>query len=370
MIRKADVSLVCRGMDGGIGTYTLNMYKGLSKKGYRVHLVCLERDLQYLENRLPESDILITSSPDYRKGVSCMGRYLEAAQPKVLITPQLRPTIIALRARAAFNPGTRIYPVIHSTYSEEFRHLPVSKRFFRLLRLRYHYKKCDGIIAVSAGAAGDFTRMTGISESAVSVVYNPVNTSEILSRAAQPLHHPWFNNGQPPVVLGIGRLVWEKNFQMLIEAFEIVRSRIASRLMILGDGPHRQKLERRIQASPFSGDISMPGRVPNPYQFIRRSALLTLSSNYEGLPTVLIEALASGTPVVSTDCPNGPREILKDGKYGQIVSVNKPEKLADAMIQTLGSPLSSKVLKKRALNFDIDSSVANYLRLFGLTDGS
>jgi len=165
-----------------------------------------------------------------------------------------------------------------------------------------------------------------------------VVTPDLFRRADEPVEHPWLQPGQPPVLLGVGRLTRQKNFPNLIRAFARVRTQQPSRLMILGEGEDRSALETLIAELGLQGEVSLPGFVQNPYAYMKRAAMFVLSSDWEGLPTVLIEALALGTPVVSTNCPSGPMEILRGGVLGRLVPMQDAEALAQAITASLSEP--------------------------------
>ena len=152
----------------------------------------------------------------------------------------------------------------------------------------------------------------------------------------------------------------QKNFPLLINAFQQIQEETKAKLVILGGGPEKPKLKKLIQEYEISDHVYLPGYVSNPYAYLSRASLFALSSDFEGLPTVLIEALACGCPVVSTDCPSGPREILEDGKWGTLVPVGDAEKLAEAMVKTLNNPPQRARLKERAEAFNVASAVKQY----------
>ncbi len=217
-------------------------------------------------------------------------------------------------------------------------------------------------MAVSRGAADDLARTLGIPRERVEVVYNPVITPAILARAKMALDHPWFAPGQPPVIIGVGRLTRQKDFPTLIRAFAEVRRQRSARLIILGEGEERAALEALIAELGVGDDVSLPGFHENAMAYMARAALFVLSSAWEGLPTVLIEALAAGTRVVSTDCPSGPREILQGGRLGALVPVGDSGALARAMTDALDR--ASETVPFDALTpFTRDAAVDNYLRL-------
>ena len=195
----------------------------------------------------------------------------------------------------------------------------------------------DAVVAVSEGVADDLVRRAGMPRRRVEVIYNPVITPQLGLLAAEPPTHPWFRENRP-IVLAIGRLTAQKNFPLLIDAFALIGRDSDARLVILGEGPDRAMLEAKIRQHGLETRVAMPGFVDNPYSYLARARLLALSSDFEGLPTVLIEGLALGTAVVATDCPSGPREILRDGALGELVPVGDVRALAAAIARTLANP--------------------------------
>jgi glycosyltransferase involved in cell wall biosynthesis len=199
-----------------------------------------------------------------------------------------------------------------------------------------------------------------IPRSRIQVIYNPIATSDLREKSAAILEHPWFKECEPPVVLAVGRLTRQKGFNILIRAFSRVRRTRAVRLMILGEGEERPFLEDLIRQLGLEQEVSLPGFVQNPYPYMQRASLFVLSSRWEGLPTVLVEALYLGTPIISTDCPGGSREILRDGQYGQLVPVDDPFVLADAMELAL-SARPHRPPQESWQPFDSDFVVDRYL---------
>jgi glycosyltransferase involved in cell wall biosynthesis len=228
--------------------------------------------------------------------------------------------------------------------------------------VRTFYPWAASVVAVSRGAADDLVRTSGLPSDLVRVVYNPVITPEILTLVRQAPDHAWFAPGEPPVILGVGRLTAAKDFPTLIRAVAEVRRHRPVRLIILGDGEERPKLEALIAGLGVAEDVALPGFRSNAMAYMARSALFVLSSAWEGLPTVLIEALAAGTRVVSTDCHSGPREILQDGRLGPLVPVGDAPALARAIIQALDRP-NEAVPPEALRSFTREAAVDHYLRL-------
>jgi glycosyltransferase involved in cell wall biosynthesis len=256
----------------------------------------------------------------------------------------------------------RVTPVVvteHNTMSQANQHENLVARSLWPFLLRRFYPWASGVVAVSRGAADDLARTSGFPRNQVEVVYNPVITSSIMALAKQEPGHPWFAPGQPPVILGVGRLTRQKDFPTLIRAFAEVRRHREVRLIILGEGEDRSALEALIRQLGLSEDVALPG-FQNAMAYMANSALFVLSSAWEGLPTVLIEALAAGARVVSTDCPSGPREILQDGKLGALVPVGDAPALARAMQDALERPAGPVPLE--ALKpYTMDAAVDHYL---------
>jgi glycosyltransferase involved in cell wall biosynthesis len=229
--------------------------------------------------------------------------------------------------------------------------------------LRRTYPEADRIIAVSRGVADDLRTLVRLPPELVTTAYNPVVDSELAKKADAPIDHPWFVPGAPPVIIAVGRLTEQKDFPTLLRAFARVRAQRQARLLILGEGELRRKLEALACELGVDQDVSLSGFMSNPFAYMARAAVFVLSSAYEGLPGVLIETLACGCPVVSTDCPSGPAEILKNGQYGRLVPVGDPAAMAQAILSTLEAPPDRGLLQKRASLFSVDRAIEQYLEV-------
>jgi len=191
------------------------------------------------------------------------------------------------------------------------------------------------------------------------VIYNPVVTPSLKSLATAPVDHPWIGTNQPPLVLAVGRLTAQKDYPTLLRAFAKVRSRRNCRLIILGEGELRDSLEALTSQLGIADSVQLPGFADNPFAWMSKASLFVLSSAWEGLPNVLIQAMACGTPVVSTDCPSGPAEILENGKWGRLVPVGDEVALAEAMDRALEDKVFPDVAV-RATYFSLDSALNEY----------
>jgi glycosyltransferase involved in cell wall biosynthesis len=198
------------------------------------------------------------------------------------------------------------------------------------------------------------------------VLPNPVLTPAFDHLSREPVHHPWFDHGAPPVVLGVGRLQKAKGFPLLIESFAQVARTNECRLMILGEGVERAGLEQLVRKLGLERSVTLPGFVVNPLPYMRRARVFVLASEYEGMPNSLLQAIACGTAVVSTDCESGPREILANGDRGRLVPVGDVKAMTEAIIDALhGGPNPSAEQYVRS-NFSLTQTVSSYLEAAGL----
>jgi glycosyltransferase involved in cell wall biosynthesis len=225
------------------------------------------------------------------------------------------------------------------------------------------YPYADEVLAVSAGVADSVAAATPLDRSDITVMYNPVDVEEVRRRSEEPVDHPWLQSDEHDVVLSVGRLAAAKDLETWLRAFaRIVEERPSARGIVAGRGPDTDELKALGSRLGLDDVVSFPGYIDNQYAYMANASAFMLSSRHEGLPTVLIEALACGCPVVSTDCPSGPREILVDGEYGPLVDVGDERALADAVLETLEQPPSSDSLHERANAFGLDTILDEYER--------
>ena len=320
---------------GGAERVMLNIANGLVDKGYTVDLVLVSATGPYLADIKKTLTLVNLKSQHSSTSIPALISYLRRRRPRIMMSSLPHISITSLIARQLSMVPSRSIIVEHNTISQTISHSSSIKTKLLPLLMRLSYKFSDKIVAVSEGVARDLESQIRLGSGSVSVIYNPVITATLEEMALESLPHPWFRSNSPPVIVGIGRLTSAKNFSSLIEAFYIVRKNIEAKLLILGDGEERSNLESLIDSLQLHNDVSLPGFVANPYSFLKHCSLFVLSSRWEGLPTVLIEAIACGAPVISTDCPSGPREILRNGELGSLVPVNDKEALATSIIRQI-----------------------------------
>jgi glycosyltransferase involved in cell wall biosynthesis len=250
---------------------------------------------------------------------------------------------------------------VRSVTSKQGRYFLPTRRLERWL-MRSLYPRADQTIAVSNSAAQDCANDLGIDIDSIKVIYNPVLTPQFFQKLEGKTHHPWFLPGQPPVVLGVGRLSQVKDYGTLVRAFKHVQEWVPSRLLILGEGPQRAEIEWLVSQLGLSHSIQLAGFVPNPYPYFKNAAVFVSSSVYDASPNVLVEAMACGCPVVSTDCPGGAAELIGNGKYGHLAPVGDDQALAHAIMEVFNGdrrPASAEWLS----NFKSQTALNHYRQL-------
>ena len=279
-----------------------------------------------------------------------LAAYLDHEHPDALLA-MLTPSVAAatLATRLARHRA-RIVGTLHNKVT--------SKRWLR--RGRRAYPHADATVGVSRGVASELATTVGVPVGRVHTIYNPVVSEFLVHNSEQPAGHPWLDNPGPRVILAAGRMSEQKDFPTLLTAFARLRERYPARLIVIGKGRLQPDLLAQAQRLGISEHLDLPGFVQNPYAFMAKASLFVLSSRHEGLPTVLIEAMACGCPVVSTDCPFGPDEILEGGRWGELVPVGNAEALSEAMLRTLENPPENEALRERASFFGIEQAVARY----------
>jgi glycosyltransferase involved in cell wall biosynthesis len=271
-------------------------------------------------------------------------------------------SVVALWARRLADVQTRIIATVHTNLtgvlSNDSRWRVRSMPFF----VRHFYPWADEIVAVSKGVADDLAVRGCLPRHRIKVIYNPVLTKEFFEKAREPVEHPWLAPNQPPVVLGVGRLTIQKDFSTLVRSFAQVRQRRPAKLLILGEGDQRRHLEALSRELGVDEDVCLGGYQENPYAYMARAQVFVLSSIYEGFGLVLVEAMATGVPVVSTDCESGPREVLQDGRYGTLVPIGSVEALAEAITAQLDQGRQS-IPSDWLHNFKLSKAVDAYMEL-------
>ncbi|MGD8414840.1 MAG: glycosyltransferase [Candidatus Latescibacterota bacterium] len=355
-------------VSGGAERVTLHIAEGLVRQGIDVDLVLAKATGAYL-SQVPEGVNLVDlGAKRVLLSLTKLVKYLRDRRPAVLLSALAHTNLVALWAKALSGTETRVVVAVHSTLSLSTRYSP--RRRDRLVPWLTHmfYRQASHVVAVSHGSADDLVRLTRIDPKLVDVIPNPVITDRLFEKSRQPVDLDWFSRDERrPILITVGRLTAAKNYPLLLKAFWKLRESLDANLIILGDGEERSRLEKIVEDLDLADHVHMPGYVDNPWAYMSKSDVFVLSSKWEGLPTVLVEALALGLRVVSTDCEFGPRELLRDGELGFLVPVDDADKLAAGVQKALDA--EPPVLDRADLEeFRLDSAVRRYKEL--LINGS
>jgi len=347
---------------GGVQRVRLRLAKGFLERGYNVDLVVVDDDGE-LRPQVPEgANIVDLRARGALMSIPALVRYFRQYKPVAILSAQTNHNIAAIWARKLSGITTRLIVGEHNNLLEVIKQASLRDRL-RPLAARIAYPGADGILAVSQGVAEALSLTSGIRRDEINVIYNPIILSLIAEKIQEKVEHPWLKEKTCPVIVAIGSLSQQKDFPLLLDAFARIRKHRQLKIIILGEGEDREKLEVRREELHLGGDVDLPGYVANPFVYLRHADLYVLSSRWEGFPNTLLEALACGTPVVATDCPSGPAEMLENGRYGRLVTVGDEVALAQAIQETLENPHSAQLLMQRASEFSVDVIIEQYLQL-------
>jgi glycosyltransferase involved in cell wall biosynthesis len=354
----------------GVDRAAKHLIPALARRGYRVDLLKVRRHGPELPEVPPGVRVIDLKSRHTYACLPAVVDYLRRERPAVLLSDKDRVNRTALFARALARIGTpiptRLVFSSGTTISIDLATRGALERWVQRNSMGRLYPFVDQVIVTSAGVADDMAAYTGLARDRIRVVPSPVVPEALFTEALPRPDHPWFGDPAAPLILSAGELCERKGFDTLLRAFARVRVQRPCRLMILGRGGARDDLLALAAALKVAQDFALPGYVPHPYAFMAHADLFAFTSRWEGLGFVLIEALAVGTPVVATDCPSGPREVLHDGRYGPLVPVDDVAALADAMLATLDAPYPAAHLREAARPYGIEAATDAYLDAMGL----
>lgn len=357
---------------GGAGRVCSAVGKTLAQEGYDVDFLVdgtYSAD-SYLEKGLPSNGRVVRltescSDPGhdprrYVELLSALTTYLRREEEGVLVSNLTKFNLMAVWASVLSGFGFGLVLVEHNLISP-----PITGRS-RILPwlVSMHYPFAQEVVAVSDDVTNELRGRCGVEPGTSTTIRNPLDVEQVVAKSRQKVDHKWLLD-DIPVVMGVGRLVEQKQFSVLLQAFDLLTRHTEARLILAGSGPLKEELQNLTIDLEIEDRVDFLGFVSNPYKYMRRAGLLVVSSRYEGFGLTLTEALACGTPVVSTDCPGGPADILNDGEYGELVDVGDPRGLADAMSRTLKNPPDSDRLVERARHYDVDKVADRYAEVVG-----
>lgn len=347
---------------GGADRVTLTLLKMLDRRQFHPTLVLLRREGEFLDDIPTDVPIYDFGVPDVSLAWPQATRLLHQHRPDIILSTSSGTNVLVCLAHYLSRQKSRLVLserniVFHGEYTLKRRLMVWLKRLF--------YGRADLITAISQCLKEDLVEKLGLPADQIFVVYNPVVDDEILLQATEPLDHPWFQEGIP-VILGTGRLVKQKDFPTLIRAFQYVRQQRPCRLLILGEGSQRPELETLVQTLGLGTDVELPGFDKNPFKYMARCAVFVQTPIHEGLGNVLIQAMACGAPVISTNCPCGPSEIIQtDGEDGFLVPVGDAQAIAGKILYLLDHPEKREAMaacgRQSAERFRAETILARYV---------
>jgi glycosyltransferase involved in cell wall biosynthesis len=366
--RRPDrIALVTSAMDGGGAQRAFaKLASGIAATGRDVDLVLGRAQGPYLAEVSPDVRVVDLGVPRFARAVLPLARYLRRTRPIAVYSALDYVSVVTVMARALSRVDVRLVVSERNTQSVAATNAARPSARWMPTLVRLVYPRADAVVAVSQGVADDLVARCGLAAGTVHVLHNPVVTREMLRMRDEPVTHPWLLDRQAPVVLAVGRLVPQKDFALLLEAFASVRRTRAATLVVLGEGPLRPELERQARVLGIAADVSFPGFCANPYPAMAAADVFVLSSRWEGSPGALIEAMACGARVVATDCPSGPRQVLDGGRYGRLVPVGDASALATGIHDALAGRFDVPPPESWS-PYDQDAAVAACLELLEVT---
>lgn len=347
---------------GGAERACLRLAGGMAAAGRSVNLVLVKGQGAYLGDVPGGVNLTVLDCQRVWRAIPALAAHLRRTRPHAVLSALTHMNVATLAAATLSGIGARVVVSERNQISAKAR--DAKGAWGRAL---YHatplaYCAAHTVVAVSGGVAADLARFARLAPRRIRVIHNPVFSDDVETRAAKEPEHPWFLRNHPPIVLAVGRLHRQKGFDTLIRAFTMARAEVDCRLVILGEGAEREALQRQGEQSGLAYDIDLPGFCANPFALMARAGAFVLSSRWEGFPNALIEAMACGAPVIATDCPSGPNEILH-GAVAPLVPVDDAEALARALVATLRQRPDTDVTRARAREFSVPAAVERYLQV-------
>lgn len=347
---------------GGAERACLRLARGMVASGRQVELILVRGEGAYASEIPAGVKVTILDRPRVSRTIGALAAHFRRSRPKAVLSALTHTNLATIAAAHLSGAAPRIVVSERNQMSAKARDARSAwqRAIYRVAPLAY--RMVDRVVAVSGGVAEDLSRFARLPDAKLHVIHNPVFDPDIEQMALAPAAHPWFEPSGPPIILAAGRLHRQKGFDTLLRAFAIARAEMDCRLVILGEGGERAALGEQAQHCGLGYDIDMPGFCENPFPLMARAGVFVLSSRWEGFPNALVEAMACGAPVVATDCPSGPREILEDGRLAPLVPVDDAEALARAMLETLARRPDTSASRARAQGFSIAAATAQYLQ--------
>lgn len=350
---------------GGVQHMTTKLANAWAELGHEVVLAIARREPESefypLDVRIKQIDF---GSDRVRVYLSRLVQLLrDMPEADILYTATTVPNIVAVIARWLAGSKVRLVISERDNPQQGFNALTSAKDKLIWRQKNWAYKAADAVVCVSTPLADALSRYIGISRQRLTVIHNPAAPDSIASYNEEV--HPWLSSRRNiPVLVAAGRFHTQKDFPMLVRAFGVLRQSRRARLILLGDGPDRGRIEEAIRAIGLSESVLLPGMQKDIMPWLSQGDGFVMSSLFEGFGNVLVQALAAGCSVVSTDCPDGPSEILAGGRFGILTPVGDELAMARAMATMLDAPKSPDLQRARAAEFSTQAIAGRYIQLF------
>ena len=349
---------------GGVAVVVIDLCNELSRRGYSVDLLALKGSGPLKDRASRAVRIIDLDRHRARYALPRLLKYMIAAKPDVMVGVVPHVNLLVILASLLMVFGR---PRVIATEQAALKASSTTWRDRLLLfLLRAAYRVPSKVVCCSEGIRRELIEDLGLPERQVETIHNAVVGPQALADLERSAEDPWLSASEDPLIVTVGRLHPQKDQETLLRAFAKVVERRPARLLILGEGEVRAALEALAAELGVSQRVHLPGHVSDSLAQMNAADLFVLSSRFEGLPTVLIEALLCGLPIVSTDCEHGPREILEGGRYGTLVPVGDVEALAAAMLRALAAAPDPEGQRRRAMEFTVAQAASRYEGLFGV----
>ena len=347
---------------GGAEKVAVNLSNWWATKGHEVHLIVLLESLDYIGQVANAVEVHRLKQSRLRYSVFALRRSIRKIEGDVVLC--VHRSVNVLTALAAPKKCGSVMLFREAGLLSAFKESSLIYFYAYKFAMRHWYRRAAQIVANSPGTRDDLVKNRICSPNMIKVIANPVVPNNLDVLVEEPVEHRWFKDSAVKVILGIGRLHHQKGFDCLIDAMAIaVKKRPELRLLVLGKGPEKVALEKRIANHGIGHYVDMPGFVDNVYPFLKFADLFVLSSRYEGFGNVLAESLAVGTPIVATRCGGGPEFVTEEGKWGRLVEKDNARELCEAILATLDWDVDRGALVTRGTEFAVDRIASQYLSL-------
>ena len=354
--------------DGGVERTILKLSAVFAEHGHETQLVTLNINSRLLETSPSSLKVVDLGASRAALSIKKLSNYIRSEQPDAVISSQHYANIVAVAARKLSRTKTRLILTERTSINKALQTKSRPLRWIHTQLVKRSYKHGDVIIANSIDGAAELADFLGWPNERVGHIYNPADPSLIQARSTEPISHPWIEDSDNiPLFVAAGRLSPQKDYPTMLRALALANASKMYRLLIIGDGPDRTKLEQLATDLSVSDKVAFLGATENPYPYIANADLVLLSSGYEGMPNVLIEAQILGVPIVSTDCPTGPSELLFGGKAGYLVPVGDPNSMSTAIVEAINNieeaNAKAKLGHEHIDRFQPETAYQNYMNL-------